>query len=66
VVSTVTLQSVAVHRVTVARKPMRRPILTINSEIVEERILRGDQQDRVLASYTTVFYKLSVYIDRFR
>jgi hypothetical protein len=52
----VTLRSVAVHRVMVVRKRMTRPILTINSKIVEERILRGDQQDRVLASYTTLCY----------
>jgi hypothetical protein len=38
----------------VPRKRMTRPILSINSEIVEERILGGDQQDRVLASYTTL------------
>jgi hypothetical protein len=45
----------------VARKRMTKPILTINSEIVGERILQGDQQDRVLASYTTLhtaFYYL--------
>jgi hypothetical protein len=45
----------------VARKRMTRPILNINSEIVEERILRGGQRDRVFASYTIlVFYNLSV------
>jgi hypothetical protein len=35
----VTLRRVAVHRVMVARKRMRRPILTMNFEIVDERIL---------------------------
>ena len=43
----VTLRGVAVHRVMAAHKLMKKPILTINSEIVEERILRGDQQDTV-------------------
>ena len=50
----VKLGSVAVHRVMAVRKRMTTPILTINFEIVEERILRGDQQDRVLASYTSL------------
>jgi hypothetical protein len=54
----VAVRRVAVHRVMVARKRMRRRILTINSEFVEERILRG-QGPRIL-HYSTVFYKLSV------
>ena len=45
----VIMRGVAVQRVMVARKRTTRPILTINSEIVEEWILRGDQQGRVLA-----------------
>ena len=40
----------------VARKRMTRPILTINSEIVEERIL-GDQGPRIL-TYNTMLHRI--------
>src|SRR6267154_2655131 len=58
-VTMVTLRSVAVHRVMVARKRMTKPILSINSEIVEGAdTARGPagQGHRILHYSTHVLY----------